>query len=70
MACADLFSHGSSLYVALGLVLISDAIAALGLPPGKHCLGTVQVDIRDNMATVAGSKTLAGRSVQFFLLKM
>ena len=42
---------------------MSDAIAALGLPAGKHCLGTVEVEIHDNMATVAGLKTLAGRLV-------
>ena len=43
-----------------GLVLVSDAIAALGLRPGKHCLGTVEVEIHDGKATVAGLKTLAG----------
>lgn len=48
-------------YIFIGLVLVSDAIAALGLPPGKHCLGTVEVEIHPDMATVAGSKTLAGR---------
>ena len=48
---------------SIGLVLVSDAIAALGLPPGRHCLGTVEVEIHSNMATVAGLKTLAGRLV-------
>lgn len=43
-----------------GLVLVSDAIAALGLPPGKHLLGTVEVEINHEMATVLGTKTLAG----------
>lgn len=42
---------------------MSDAIAALGLPPGKRCLGRVEVEIHDNMATVAGLNTLAGRFV-------
>ena len=54
-------SHYIIRYIFIGLVLVSDAIAALGLPPGKHCLGTVEVDIHHDMATVAGSKTLAGR---------
>ena len=49
------------MYIFIGLVLVSDAIAALGLPPGKHWLGTVEVEIHHNMATVAGLKTLAGR---------
>ena len=52
------------LIFCVGLVLVSDAIAALGLPPGKHCLGTVEVEINRDMATVAGLETLAGRLVE------
>lgn len=43
-----------------GLVLVSDAIAAMGLPPGRHNLGTVKVDIDHERATLLGSETLAG----------
>lgn len=49
------------LCLSVGLVLVSDAIAALGLLPGKHKLGTIEVEISENMVTVAGQKTLAGR---------
>lgn len=44
-----------------GLVLITDAIAALGLPPGLHKLGPMQVEIDHEKATLQGTNTLAGR---------
>ncbi|CAH3039214.1 unnamed protein product [Porites lobata] len=43
-----------------GLVLITDAIAALGLPPGLHKLGPMQVEIDHEKATLQGTNTLAG----------
>ena len=53
-----------------GLVLITDAMAAMGLPPGRHQLGTMAVDIFDGKsdggkydglhAVIAGTDTLAG----------
>lgn len=43
-----------------GLVLVTDAIAALGLPPGLHKLGPMQVEINDEKATLLGTNTLAG----------
>ena len=44
-----------------GLVLITDAIAALGLAPGLHKLGPMQVEIDHEKATLQGTNTLAGR---------
>ena len=44
-------------------MLVTDAIAALGLPPGKHKLGEMEVEINHDKATLAESTTLAGRCV-------
>ncbi len=43
-----------------GLVLVTDAMAALGLPDGTYRLGDVEVDVGDGAAYVSGTKTLAG----------
>ncbi|EDO38980.1 predicted protein [Nematostella vectensis] len=43
-----------------GLVLITDAIIALGLPPGVHNLGPMKVEIDHEKAVLAGTNTLAG----------
>ncbi len=43
-----------------GLVLVSDAMAALGLPAGLYHLGTMQVEVEGGKATIFGTKTLAG----------
>lgn len=43
-----------------GIVLITDAIAALGLPPGEHKLGTMDMMIDDKVARIKGTDTLAG----------
>jgi len=48
-------------YSSTGLVLVTDAIAALGLPPGLHKLGPMQVEINQEKATLLGTNTLAGR---------
>jgi N-acetylglucosamine-6-phosphate deacetylase len=43
------------------LVAITDAIAATGLPDGRHLLGALAVDVHDGRATLAGRPdTLAG----------
>lgn len=42
-----------------GVVLVTDAIGAMGLEPGKYQLGTMDVEITDR-ATVVGTDTLAG----------
>jgi len=42
-----------------GVILVTDAIAAMGLEPGRYKLGTMDVDITDR-ATIVGTDTLAG----------
>lgn len=37
-----------------GLVLVTDAIAAMGLPPGRHTLGQQVIEIEGLHAYVAG----------------
>ncbi|XP_077475954.1 N-acetylglucosamine-6-phosphate deacetylase isoform X2 [Stigmatopora argus] len=43
-----------------GLVLVTDAIAAMGLPPGRHTLGQQEVEICGLQVFVAGTRTLSG----------
>jgi len=43
-----------------GLVLVTDAICALGLPPGHYKLGHQDVLVKENCAVLAGTNTLCG----------
>ncbi|XP_072040402.1 N-acetylglucosamine-6-phosphate deacetylase-like [Amphiura filiformis] len=43
-----------------GMVLVTDAMAAMGLPSGRHQLGSVAVDVVHRRASVAGTTTLSG----------
>ncbi|CAG02276.1 unnamed protein product, partial [Tetraodon nigroviridis] len=43
-----------------GLVLVTDAITAMGLPPGRHSLGQQVIEIQGLHAYVAGTDTLSG----------
>nr|XP_012997140.1 N-acetylglucosamine-6-phosphate deacetylase isoform X4 [Cavia porcellus] len=43
-----------------GLVLITDAVPALGLGNGRHTLGQMEVEVDGLMACIAGTKTLCG----------
>ncbi|XP_023654413.1 N-acetylglucosamine-6-phosphate deacetylase isoform X1 [Paramormyrops kingsleyae] len=43
-----------------GLVLVTDAITAMGLPPGHHTLGQQHIQIDGLHAYVAGTNTLCG----------
>ncbi|XP_060696611.1 N-acetylglucosamine-6-phosphate deacetylase [Hemiscyllium ocellatum] len=43
-----------------GLVLVTDAIMAMGLPAGRHTLGQQVIEIDGLHAYVAGTKTLSG----------
>ncbi|XP_078461156.1 N-acetylglucosamine-6-phosphate deacetylase isoform X2 [Lampetra planeri] len=43
-----------------GLVLVTDAIMAMGLPEGRHHLGQQTIEIEGLHAYVAGTKTLSG----------
>uniref|UniRef100_A0A671VSZ8 N-acetylglucosamine-6-phosphate deacetylase n=1 Tax=Sparus aurata TaxID=8175 RepID=A0A671VSZ8_SPAAU len=42
------------------LVLVTDAITAMGLPPGRHTLGQQVIEIQGLHAYVAGTTTLCG----------
>lgn len=43
-----------------GLVLVTDAIAAMGLGYGIHRLGHQTIEVRDNKAVIAGTDNLCG----------
>lgn len=43
-----------------GLILVTDAITAMGLPEGQHTLGQQNIEIRGLRACVAGTDTLCG----------
>ncbi|KAJ8377230.1 hypothetical protein AAFF_G00264580 [Aldrovandia affinis] len=43
-----------------GLVLVTDAIMAMGLPAGRHTLGQQVIEIQGLHACLAGTKTLSG----------
>lgn len=44
----------------LGLVLVTDAISALGLKEGRHKIGTQEIEIKNSHAYIAGTTTLCG----------
>jgi N-acetylglucosamine-6-phosphate deacetylase len=43
-----------------GLVLVTDAISPMGLPSGRHKIGAQDVEIKNDMAFVAGTDILCG----------
>lgn len=58
-------THNAALRIAYrthpnGLVLVTDAISALGLSEGKHFIGQMAVEIFGNQCFIAGTKTLCG----------
>jgi N-acetylglucosamine-6-phosphate deacetylase len=42
------------------IALVSDAIAAAGMPDGRYPLGSVDVDVADGVARLAGMRAIAG----------
>ncbi|XP_069680305.1 N-acetylglucosamine-6-phosphate deacetylase [Periplaneta americana] len=56
-----------------GLVLVTDAVSALGLEDGTHQLGQLAIEVKDGRGLVAGTDTLCGsiasmnECVQFFM---
>lgn len=46
-----------------GLVLISDATEALGLPSGKYQLGTMGIEVENERVYLVGTKTIAGSAL-------
>lgn len=58
-------THPAALRIAyrthpLGLILVSDAISAMGLEDGRHRIGQLEIEVRDRRAYVAGTNTLCG----------
>lgn len=58
-------THPAALRIAFkthpdGVVLVTDAMSAMGLHPGRHHLGSQEVDVRNKAAYVAGTNTLSG----------
>nr|CAD7459382.1 unnamed protein product [Timema tahoe] len=43
-----------------GLVIVTDAISAMGLEEGTHTIGQMKVEVRGDRAVVAGTDTLCG----------
>ncbi|XP_056634706.1 N-acetylglucosamine-6-phosphate deacetylase [Diorhabda carinulata] len=71
-------THPSALRIAYkvhpeGLVLVTDALSALGLNDGRHRIGQMEFEIRGGMAFVSGTNTLCGsvasmlECVRFFI---
>ncbi|TRY97331.1 hypothetical protein DNTS_020615 [Danionella cerebrum] len=65
MIADGIHTHPAALRLAhrahpTGLVLVTDAVTAMGLPPGRHSLGQQQIDIQGLHAYVAGTTTLSG----------
>eukprot|EP00124_Ichthyophonus_hoferi_P003880 Ihof_evm3s372 gene=Ihof_evmTU3s372 len=61
-------THPTSIRIAYkahpkGLTLVTDAMAAMGLPEGRHKLGDMDVDVVGIKATIHGTDTLAGSAV-------
>lgn len=47
-------------YCVLGVILVTDAISAMGLLDGVHHIGDKTIEIRNNQAYIANSNTLCG----------
>ena len=61
----DVHTHPAALRIAYrvhpkGLVLVTDAISALGLEEGLHHIGQMSLEVRNGKAFVAGTTTLCG----------
>ncbi|XP_058062187.1 N-acetylglucosamine-6-phosphate deacetylase [Anopheles bellator] len=58
-------THPAALRIAYkthpaGLILVTDAISAMGLSEGRHRIGQMEIEIRTGRAYVAGTDTLCG----------
>ncbi len=58
-------THGAALRIAYrthseGLILVTDAISAMGLEEGTHRIGQYSIEVRDHRAYIAGTNTLCG----------
>lgn len=58
-------THPAALRIAYrthpnGLILVTDAISAMGLEEGMHRIGQFSIEVRNRRAYVAGTNTLCG----------
>lgn len=58
-------THGAALRIAHranpnGLIVVTDAISAMGLEEGTHRIGQYSIEVRDHKAYIAGTNTLCG----------
>ncbi|XP_053493770.1 N-acetylglucosamine-6-phosphate deacetylase [Ictalurus punctatus] len=65
MIADSIHTHPAALRIAhrahpAGLVLVTDAVPAMGLPAGRHTMGQQEIHIQGLHAYVAGTKTLCG----------
>ncbi|XP_072530609.1 N-acetylglucosamine-6-phosphate deacetylase [Salminus brasiliensis] len=65
MISDGIHTHPAALRIAhrshpAGLVLVTDAVPAMGLPAGRHTLGQQEIHIQGLHAYVAGTTTLSG----------
>ncbi|KAG2184578.1 hypothetical protein INT43_000487 [Umbelopsis isabellina] len=69
LICDGIHVHPNSVRIAYhshpkGLVLVTDALSSMGLPPGCYHLGDYEVEVNaQNVAYVKGTKTLAGSNI-------
>lgn len=59
-----------SLLLLSGLVLVTDAVTAMGLPPGRHSLGQQVIEIQGLHAYVAGEKHILRHRIRFYVSAM
>lgn len=70
-------THPAALRIAYkthpdGLILVTDAISAMGLTEGRHRIGQMDIEVRRGRAYVANTDTLCGsiapmdECIQFF----
>lgn len=58
-------THPAALRIAYrthkyGLILVTDAISAMGLEDGTHFIGQLAIDVRCGQAYISGTTTLCG----------
>jgi len=67
--CDGIHVHPNSIKIAYyshpeGVCLVTDAMAAMGLPQGEYILGNMNVEVNSEGVYIAGTKTLAGSAIR------
>ncbi|KAF9947205.1 hypothetical protein BGZ70_002813, partial [Mortierella alpina] len=68
LICDGIHVHPNSVKIAYdshpeGVILVTDAMCAMGLSPGKYQLGNMNVTKEEDRVYIKGTDTLAGRSL-------